>query len=83
MCCAGTALRPALTVGRLAIGPGDSQALFHPATGTGPLRLGPRTAVFVHLERLSELWRQLKLWSGLTLTSICPQSPQLLKLDPP
>ena len=28
-----------------------------------------------------ELWRQLRLWPGPISTRVCPQSPQLLKLD--
>ena len=48
----GTALRPTFTLGMLAIDPSDSHALFSPATGTDPLRSGPRTAVVMHLDPL-------------------------------
>ena len=56
----GTALILTLTVGMPAIDPGVSQALFLPATGTDPLRSGPKTAVVMYLDPLWELWMWLR-----------------------
>ena len=51
----GTALSIALAVGKFAIGPGDSQALFSPGHWHRSLRSGPRTAVVVHLDPLWDI----------------------------
>ena len=52
-------------------------------TGANPLSSGPRTAVVVHQDLLWELWREHRVWSDPYPMCICPQSPQLLKQDPP
>lgn len=74
----GAVLGPALTVGMLAIGPDDSQALFSPATGTGTMKLDSNTAVKPALDPLWDLQRQLEFWSGLTHMCTCPQSLWML-----
>ena len=78
----GTALGPTLTVGMLAVGPGNSQVFFFPqATSIDSPRSVPRTAVVMHLDPLWELWGQLRLWPGPTSLCRCPKSPHLLKPD--
>ena len=56
---------------------------FHKATSMKPLESGPRTTVVTHLSLLWELWRQLRPWSSPGRRHMCPQSPQLLRSDPP
>lgn len=52
-------------------------------TGANPLNSRPRTVVVVHQDLLWELWREQRVWSDPYPMCICPQSPQLLKQDPP
>ena len=56
---------------------------FPKATSTKPLESGPRTTVVTHLDLLWEPRRQLRPWSSPGAMRTCPQSPQLLRPDPP
>ena len=56
-----------------------SSVFFNPATGAGPLRLGPSTSVVMYLDPLWEIQRQLEPLSDPIPTCTCPQSLQMLK----